>query len=290
MKKRMPPEGTHVDLAAEAAEAETPDAPASLDGAASDSPSESTRREDDPPVPEDRPFPAGAPREEGPRARGTEVYFVGEGEDDEGFSSNPVRFTLHAVFYCAGKVADKIVSLYTRTFRLDREYVADFNRSTGIAHANRGDWGKAIPMLEKALAIAPDDQKTRMRLAEACYAADQHERAHEHLKEILNVNPDSARALRALGIHHARKQDYEQAIKYLGRAVKLAPDHAQSFYRLGAAYDNKKLYEDAVRSFKDAIRLDPRFSKAYQALGFTYESMGDRTLAVECFKKALELE
>lgn len=234
--------------------------------------------------------PAGAPHEEGPQAQIADIYFVGEGEVDEGFSTNPVRFTLHAVFYCAGKVADKIVSLYSRTFRLDREYVADFNRSTGIAHAKRGDWEKAIPMLEKALTIAPDDQKTRMRLAEACNAADQHERACVHLKEVLNANPDSAQALRALGNHHSRQQDYERAIEYLERAVKLVPDHAQSFYRLGTAYDNRKLYDDAVRSFKDAIRLDPRFSKAYQALGFTYESMGNRTSAVECFKKALELE
>jgi tetratricopeptide (TPR) repeat protein len=214
----------------------------------------------------------------------------GEPDVDPGVSGNPVKFAVRAVFYYAGKTADKIISLYSRAFRLDREYVADFSRSTGMAHAKRGRWEKAIPLLEKALAIAPDDQETRMHLARACGAANQYEKAHEHLGKALEANPNSGPALRALGILCSRRQDYERAIQYLKRAVELDPDHAQAFYRLGAAYDNRKLYDRAVESFKEAIRLDPRCAKPYQALGFTYESMGDRESAVECFKKALELE
>ena len=213
-----------------------------------------------------------------------------EAEVDRGFSGNPVKFAMRAVFYYAGKAADKIVSLYSRVFRLDREYVADFNRSTGIAHAERGRWEEAIPLLEKALAINPDDQGTRMHLARACGNANRYERAYLHLEKALKASPNSGPVVRALGNLCSRRQDYERAIQYLKRAVELDPDHAQSFYRLGAAYDNRKLYGQAVESFKEAIRLDPRSAKAYQALGFTYESMGDRESAVECFKKALELE
>ena len=242
------------------------------------------------PVPEDGCRTAGAPGVEESHAQGADPYFVGGGEADQVFSGNPIRFALHAVFYCAGKVADKIVSLYSKTFKLDREYVADYNRSTGMAHAERGDWGKAIPMLEKALAMASDDLETRMCLARAYSALEQHEKACAHLTEVLKADPESIQALRVLGSLHSRRQDYEQATECLERAVNLAPDHAQSFYRLAAAYDNRKLYDAAIRSFKDAIRLDPRFAKAYQALGFTYESMGDRDAAVGCFKKALELD
>lgn len=245
-----------------------------------------------PPAPEDEPRAAGAPGIEESHAQGEDPYFVG-GEDEETVqipTGNPIRFAMHAVFYCAGKVADKIVSLYSRTFRLDREYVADYNRSTGMAHANRDNWDKAIPMLERALKIVSGDLETRMCLARAYSALNQHERARAHLMEILKADPESIQALRVLGKLHSRQQDYEQATEYLARAVKLAPDHALSCYRLAAAYDNRKLYDDAIRSFKHAIRLDPRFAKAYQALGFTYESMGDRDAAVGCFKKALELD
>ncbi len=233
--------------------------------------------------------PAGIPRGDKPIA-GVGDIPLEEAEVDPGFSGNPMKFAVHAVLYYAGKAADKIVSLYSRAFRLDREYVADFSRSTGIAHVEGGRWEKAIPLLEKALAITPDDQETRMHLARACGAANRHERAYLHLEKALKASPNSARVLRALGDLCSRRQDYERAIQYLTKAVKLDPDHAQSFYRLGAAYDNRKLYDEAVDSFKEAIRMDPRFAKAYQALGFTYEGMGDRESAVECFKKALELE
>ncbi|MHC4201940.1 MAG: tetratricopeptide repeat protein [Planctomycetota bacterium] len=193
---------------------------------------------------------------------------------DQGVSGNPVKFAVRAVFYYAGKAADRVISLYSRAFRLDREYVADFNRSTGMAHAERGRWEKAIPLLEKALAMAPDDQGTRMQLARACGAANRYERAYLHLEKALKASPNSAPVLRALGDLCSRRQDYERAIQYLTKAVKLDPDHVQAFYRLGAAYDNKKQYDQAIESFKEAIRLDPRFAKAYQALGFTYEGMG----------------
>jgi tetratricopeptide (TPR) repeat protein len=221
---------------------------------------------------------------------GLEGADPGESSVDYGFTRNPVRFAMLAVFHCAGKAADKIISLYNNTFRLDRDYVAAFSKSTGIAHASRGRWRQAIPVLEKALAMAPDDHEPRMHLAEAYAATNQHSKAHEQLKKALAANPDSARVAYALGVLCSNRQEYERAVKYLKMAVELDPGHVESLYRLGTAYDNKKLYDKAIESFKGAICLDPRFVKAYQALGFTYESIDDRKSAVECFKKALELE
>ena len=202
----------------------------------------------------------------------------------------PLKFTMHAVFYYAGKAADKIVSLYGKAFKLDRGYVADFNKAAGIGHAKHGRWAKAIPLLEKAFAMTPGDLDVGMHLAKAYSGAKQYEKACGHLEGILETSPGSARAVRALGFIYSRRRDHERAIEYLARAVELDPDDAQAYYRLGAAYDSKKQYGQAVESFKKAIAVDPRLARAHQAMGFTYESMGDRESAVECFKRALELE
>jgi tetratricopeptide (TPR) repeat protein len=200
------------------------------------------------------------------------------------------KFAIRAACYLAGKAADNLVSLYTRAFRLDRDYILDFNKSAGLAHARNRRWSKAIPLLEQSLAMAPGDLDVRMRLAEGYSAENQPEKARQQLDQILEIDPDCAAAVRALGVIHARRQDYDRAIECLERAVTLDSDHGPTYYRLGMAYDNRKRYDKAVEAFKRAIRLDPRFAKAYQALGFTYESMGDRESAVTCFKKALELE
>ncbi|TET34459.1 MAG: tetratricopeptide repeat protein [Planctomycetota bacterium] len=208
----------------------------------------------------------------------------------QGSLAIPIKFAMHALFYCAGRAADKIVSLYSGAFKLDKAYVADFNKSSGIACAKNGHWEKAIPLLEKALTVTPGDTDIRMQLAEAYGTTNQPEKAGQHLKIILEANPNSAQTLRALGTLYMRRQDYDHAVEYLEKAVELDPDHPQAYYRLGSAYDNKKQYDRAVESFRKTISLDPRFAKAYQALGFTYESMGERQSAIECFKKALELE
>ena len=211
-----------------------------------------------------------------------------EAGPDLGISLAPVKFAIHALFYSAGKVADAGVSLYSKACRLDRRYFADFSKATGIAHARKGRWEKAIPLLEKALAADPDDLATRMCLAEACDAAGQDEKAQMHYEKALEADPDSVPAMRALGLICLHREDYDQAIEYLEKAVQIGPDHAESFYRLGMAYDNKERYGQAVKAFKKAIAVDPRAARTYQALGFTYESMGDRESAVKCFKKALE--
>ncbi len=248
------------------------------------------RKEEPLEVPEDQAGSLEMLREHRPKAS-VEHTPYDKADVKQGFSTTaPIKFTMHAVFYYAGRAADNIVSLYSRAFKLDREYVADFNKSTGMAHARHGHWEKAIPLLEKVLAITPGDLDTRMHLAEAYGAANQYDKACQHLEKVLQTSPNSVGAVRALGMIHSRRRDYQRAIEYLERAVALDPDHAQAYYRLGAAYDNEKLYDQAVESFRKAILLDPRFAKAYQALGFTYESMGDRESAVQCFKKALELE
>ena len=201
-----------------------------------------------------------------------------------------VKFFFRAVCYLAGRAADRVVSAYSNATSLDRDCIADFNKSAGLAHARNKRWEKAIPLLEKTVATDPNDVETRLRLAEACGAAQRYERACQHLEKILEITPDLVPAVRALGAIYIRQQNYDRAIECLEKAVRLDPDNAQTCYRLGTAYDNKKQYEQAVEAFKNAIRLDPRFAKAYQSMGFAYETMGNRELAVECFKKALELE
>ena len=200
------------------------------------------------------------------------------------------KYAVRAACYVAGRAADKLVSLYRSAFTLDRDYIVDFNKSAGVAHARHRRWDKAIPLLEKSLEMAPDDLEVRMRLAEAYNAENEPEKACYQLGQILALDPSSGTAWRALGVIHAGRQDYDRAVECLEEAVKLEPEHSQTHYRLGMAYDNKKQYGKAVEAFRKAIRLDPRFAKAYQALGFTYESMGNRESAVECFKRALELE
>ena len=246
--------------------------------------------------PQEEPIEAAQDADDSPSRQDRYVAGIDDNDDDtpdvgHGFSvSVPLRWAIHGALYYAGRSADRIVSLYNSTFRLDKRQVADFNKSTGIAYAKGGHWERAIPLLEKALSITPDDQEVLMHLAEAYGATDQDDKACQHLEQVLEMSPNSARAVRALGIIHSRRQDYDHALEFLEKAVQLDPDDAQVYYRLGIVYDNKKLYDQAVTAFEKAVLVDPRFAKAYQALGFVHESMGDRESAVGCFKKALELE
>ena len=99
-----------------------------------------------------------------------------------------VKFAIRAACFLAGRAADKLVSLYTRAFSLDRDYILNFNKSAGLAHVRHRQWNKAIPLLEQSLVMAPDDAEIRMRLAEGYAATSQHEKACQQLEKILEMD------------------------------------------------------------------------------------------------------
>lgn len=210
--------------------------------------------------------------------------------DSVGDARTKMRLAMHAPFFYAGMAAERMVALYNKAFRLDSGYRAEYYKSVGVSHAQKGRHEKAIGPLEMALAITPDDPEVLRHLGRACYACERLGEAKAHLTKALKTGGKSAGALFLMGMIYSREGDYDRAIVYFTKVAELEPEHAEAHYRLGVAFDNKKRYKAAITYFRKAIRLDPRNSKAHQALGFAYESTGDRESAVTCFKKALELD
>src|SRR5262249_40260207 len=93
----------------------------------------------------------------------------------------------------------------------------------GVALANAGRPEEAEPVLEDAVALAPDDPEARTLLGTVRAALGKNDAAEADLSRALRDDPDSFEAARELGrLLHGIPGRGEEGTTYLIRAAKLA--------------------------------------------------------------------
>lgn len=107
---------------------------------------------------------------------------------------------------------------------------------------------RAIPLLQRACALAPSDPDARYTLALA-----------------LRARP-------------SRPHD-EAALKHLTAAVSLHPEHAPALYQLGLLLSERKQWNDALRAFESAYALRFEPGALLWRAGRACEASGDRMRA-----------
>jgi len=116
---------------------------------------------------------------------------------------------------------------------LEHSESAELHNLLGKAYAISGQPDKALPELNSAIRLQPDNEGFRFDLAQF----------------LLN------------------RQDFGAAITVLENAQKRLPHSAQIQLALGVAYYGQVRYDDAVRAFLKTIDLEPDVPQPYVFLG-----------------------
>jgi tetratricopeptide (TPR) repeat protein len=106
---------------------------------------------------------------------------------------------------------------------------------------------------------------------------DRHDEAVQHLKAILDQDPDDMRAYLALGGVYAAKKDYRSAAdlydKAVGRIAQPTSGDWNIFYQRGIAYERLKEWPKAEPNFKEALKLSPDQPQVLNYLGYSWVDM-----------------
>lgn len=161
--------------------------------------------------------------------------------------------------------------------------------------------GKALELLEAALAIDPD-YPLALSLAGWCHAqrsvynwaADLEEsqaRALELAERAAQLSGDDPLILAVLGAVHTLAHNLGTARVLLERAVAIDPNAAWAWHRLGwlDTYSDRPI--EAIEKFEKALRLsplDPMNFNNYVGIGSAHEIEGDYDQAVAFYRRALE--
>lgn len=152
-----------------------------------------------------------------------------------------------------------------------------------------GSAGEAAPVLEKAAALCPGYADAHFHLAHALAEQGDRDRAIDHFKEALNINPRYNAANAALSrllqdLSHSA-QDHDPARTEQDKISRQANTH----FHLGSALLQKKLTQEALAELKQAIALCPNYPDFHNKLGELYAARGMYHLAEEEFRMALKL-
>jgi tetratricopeptide (TPR) repeat protein len=164
-----------------------------------------------------------------------------------------------------------------------------FTRLRARALFESGAAARAIDVLEPVARANPGDEATQLSLADLYNDAGRSTDAERTVRRLLQMEPESARALNYLGYLLAeRGQQLDEAIKLVQKALSLDPDNPSYQDSLGWAYFRQGKIEDAEKYLAPAAEKLPTNSVVQDHLGDVLARRGRAVDAIAAWTKALE--
>jgi tetratricopeptide (TPR) repeat protein len=135
----------------------------------------------------------------------------------------------------------------------------------GIAAAEAGQIGKAVPLVEAAVARGPEAEHLA-QLAKLLILLRRDGDAAEAAREAMALAPSDARTFDTIGCVFTRLGDHEGAVEPFQSAVAAEPDNIDYRYNLAAASGFTGRVEDALAHYEAIIAADPGNARAHYAL------------------------
>ncbi|HEX8250725.1 MAG TPA: tetratricopeptide repeat protein [Pyrinomonadaceae bacterium] len=116
------------------------------------------------------------------------------------------------------------------------------------------------------------------------------EKAIEHLKEIVSIDPADFIAWAQLGILYEDKNLLAEAESAFRKSLELKIEYAPAWLHMGKIRVAQKQLEAAIEIFKHVTSIEPTSARAFQLLGETYLQARQGTLGAEALNQAIKLD
>lgn len=154
----------------------------------------------------------------------------------------------------------------------------------------KSDLDKELEISKKMVEKYPKSARAMDNLAVYYNNNDQVEKAREHWKKALELNPDFVPAMTSLGSSYLfdSPRNKEQAKKYFEMLVETAPNSPRSHILMGDYYRDQDKLDQALSSYEKAASLDPEDDVALAKSGHANSILGNYEEARKNFKEARE--
>jgi tetratricopeptide (TPR) repeat protein len=165
-------------------------------------------------------------------------------------------------------------------------FLADALRRLASNRAAIGDFGKAAPLFEEALKLAPDDVDLRLDYAETCRRGNNLAKARTLAQAAADAAPKNSKARLVLGRVLLQLKENEAAAMQLELAVAIEPNYANG-YALANAYLLMKDQPHATRIFSEMVAGFGDSPEVHMDFGTAYAQAGYPEQAIQEFKKVI---
>jgi protein O-GlcNAc transferase len=167
---------------------------------------------------------------------------------------------------------------------------AETHCNLGLAMGLHAKWDEAIASYRRALTIKPDLAEAHYGLGNVMLKSRQLNDAAACFRRALEINPQYIDAHNNLGnVLNALGQP-SGAIEHFRRALQLNPDYAEAHNNLGNALKNTEQLDQALESFRGALTLKPDFAEAHNNLGIALTAAGQFDEAATSFRRTIEIK
>ncbi len=198
---------------------------------------------------------------------------------------------------------------------------ADALHLLGLVFHQRGENGKAVELMKKAVKIAPFSpvpysnlgsalqELGRVEEAVECYrkailidgkSVEPHlnlgtalelqgawKEAEESYLKALSIDPAYPKAYNNLGKLLDFLGRHEEGIALVGKAVGIDPDYAEAWSNLAALLNGRGRYGEAAEAARRATVLKPGYAAAWNNWGMACRGMGESEEAIGHFRRAV---
>ena len=178
----------------------------------------------------------------------------------------------------------------------------EFNQAVAlISTGKKEDIEKAVPHLQKAIALYPNFTEAELKLGAAYMDLGAWDKAEQTLQTVIQIDPKAGNAYFALGEVYRREKKYDQATTILEAGLVIEPRSAQGHFTLARVYWEKVSgvkdesqwrppLEKSYQEVKQAIDLDPNFAAAHLLKGNLLFKVRRAEDALKEFDEYLRLE
>lgn len=156
----------------------------------------------------------------------------------------------------------------------------------GVIALQRADHARAVNMLQRAIAIRPDDSSYHSNLAYGYIGLERLAEAHEAFERAARLDPDDPDLQLDSGTCLAMMGKASEAEAAFRRLVERHPMHALGWFNLANAVRDQERYEEARNLYVRATQLAPRNAQARVGLGTALLKLGLPGAALDYFREA----
>lgn len=203
----------------------------------------------------------------------------------------PARRLLGDIYFEEGKF-ENAAAEYNAALASDRRDPALLN-SAALTYMNLEKYEKAVPLLEEALSLRPDD--INMRYGLACLYRDSGRlqdsvRAYRQVidKDMAfpNVHNDLARVYEIMGKPDLALAEYREEMSIVLEKLAISPQDPFLLADMAAAYNGAGEYYKALDYINKALRIKQDHPQAYLILADIQKNLDNPAAAQEALRKA----
>jgi tetratricopeptide (TPR) repeat protein len=148
----------------------------------------------------------------------------------------------------------------------------------------------ALPALQRATQLSPDDAVSHNNLGNALAQIGRADEAASSYRRALALMPDFAEAHNNLGNVLLDLERLDEALASYRRAIRIKPDYPEGHDNLGKALLRLGQPQDAAASFQRALALRPDYAGAHNNLGNALYELGRSDDAIASYRRALQIK